>query len=72
MRIPPHRGFKYMRDFKQSFEDLAREHDIVLIPHFLAGVAAQPGMNLPDGIHPNEKGQTKVAQTVLKYLEPLL
>lgn len=71
MRTPPHHGFSYMGDFKETYEGLAKEKDLRLIPFLLDGVAAKPKLNL-DGIHPNEEGHKILARTVFKYLEPML
>ena len=38
----------------------------------LDGVAANPELNLGDGIHPNERGHQVVADNVWKVLEPVL
>lgn len=72
MQMPPNYGKEYAASFKAMFEDLAKEYDATLIPFLLEGVAADPTLNIADGIHPNEKGQKILAQTVLKYLEPFL
>jgi acyl-CoA thioesterase-1 len=71
MRIPPHNGLAYMGEFKDLFSSLAKEEEWPLIPFLLDGVAGQPRLNL-DGIHPNEAGHEKVAETVFKALKPLL
>jgi acyl-CoA thioesterase-1 len=71
-RIPPVHGTQYKADFRQVYENLAKQYKCSLVPSLLKGVAADPRMNLPDGIHPNEKGHEKVARTVLKYLEGML
>ncbi len=31
-----------------------------------------PALNLPDGVHPNEQGHRRVAETVWTALEPVL
>ncbi|MBI4483524.1 MAG: arylesterase [Acidobacteria bacterium] len=72
MRIPPNYGPLYTRQFEQMYRDLARRHDLTLVPFLLEGVAARPELNLEDGIHPNETGYGIVARTVLETLEPLL
>ena len=51
---------------------LAKETGVPLIPFLLEGVAADPELNLPDGIHPNAEGQRIVAATVVEHLLPLL
>ena len=44
----------------------------ILIPFLLEGVAADPKLNLEDGIHPNADGHKIVAENVWKVLAPLL
>ena len=72
MKIPPNYGRDYAARFQAVFAELAREERVALIPFLLEGVAADPELNLPDGIHPNEAGYRVVAATVLKHLLPLL
>lgn len=72
MKIPPNYGRDYAARFEAVYAELAREEKVPLIPFLLAGVAADPELNLPDGIHPNEKGYRIVADTVLRHLLPLL
>lgn len=72
MKVPPNYGREYAAGFEAVYKELAREEKVPLIPFLLEGVAADPDLNLPDGIHPNEKGYRIVARTVLKYLLPLL
>jgi acyl-CoA thioesterase I len=72
MRLPPNYGRDYAARFEAVYAELAREEKVPLIPFLLAGVAADPDLNLPDGIHPNEEGYPIVAGTVLRHLLPLL
>lgn len=72
MQIPPNMGQAYSRDFRAIFPDLAEEENVALIPFLLEGVAGEPDLNLPDGIHPSKEGHRIVAETVWEYLEPLL
>lgn len=72
MEIPPNMGPEYSQEFRELFPYLAERFDAVLIPFLLENVAAEPGLNLDDGIHPNEEGHEIVANTVWKFLEPLL
>jgi acyl-CoA thioesterase-1 len=71
-RVPPFQGTQYKVDFRKTYEGLAKQYKCGLVPSLLKGVASNPGLNLPDGMHPNEKGHEIVARTVLKYLEELL
>ena len=43
-----------------------------LLPFLLEGVAADPALNLPDGIHPTAEGQEIVARTVADALAPVI
>jgi acyl-CoA thioesterase-1 len=72
MRMPPNYGEAYTGEFFDMYERLAQELTLPLIPFLLEGVAAQPGLNQADGIHPTAEGYALVAQNVLHTLEPLL
>lgn len=72
MQIPPNLGQDYTDKFKSLFPTLAKELNTELIPFLLEGVGGDPKLNLSDGIHPNPKGHEIVAETVWKYLKPLL
>ena len=41
-------------------------------PFFLDGVALQPAMNQPDGMHPNEQGVAHIATKILPQVKTLL
>jgi acyl-CoA thioesterase-1 len=72
MLAAPNLGPSYVRQFNATYPELARENRLTFIPFLLDGVAAQPDLNLADGIHPNEQGHQLVAATVWKTLEPIL
>ncbi|HET9533015.1 MAG TPA: arylesterase [Blastocatellia bacterium] len=72
MEAPTNSGPEYRREVHEAFPALAREHNVPLIPFFLDGVAGIERLNLPDGIHPNAEGTRIVAETVYKYLRPIL
>ncbi|MEM7413153.1 MAG: arylesterase [Myxococcota bacterium] len=72
MKMPPNYGPEYTRDFEALFPDLAEKHSVPLIPFLLEGVAADPKLNLPDGIHPNARGTEIMTQNVLSALLPML
>lgn len=58
--------------FKSAFANTAKEFDALYVPFLLEGVANMSGLNLSDGIHPNKKGQEKMADMIWGYLSPLL
>ncbi|HEY0017628.1 MAG TPA: arylesterase [Longimicrobium sp.] len=72
MIAAPNLGRRYGNRFNGAYPQLARENGLTLIPFLLDGVAAQPRLNLADGIHPNEQGHQIVAANVWKTLEPIL
>lgn len=72
MRAPPNLGPDYENDFNGLYAELAGKHGVLLYPFFLDGVAAQPELNLDDGIHPNEKGIAVIVERILPHVEKLL
>jgi acyl-CoA thioesterase-1 len=72
MQIPPNMGIEYTEEFRKMYAEIAENQNVEFIPFLLEGVAGDPELNLPDGIHPTEEGQKIVAQTVWKHLAPLL
>ena len=72
MEAPPNLGPQYTVAFRHVFPRLAHEHDVRFLPFLLEGVAGNPALNQPDGIHPNEQGARVVADLVWRNLEPML
>jgi acyl-CoA thioesterase I len=72
MRMPPNYGDAYTREFAGAFSGVARQTSVAFLPFLLEGVAGDPALNQPDGIHPNAAGQRVVAETVWRALRPLL
>lgn len=68
IRLPPNYGKSYVEKFDALFPALAKKYDLPFIPFILEGVAANPKLNLPDGIHPNAEGHKIMTQNVLKVL----
>ena len=76
MTLPPNYGPDYIRQFETAYTDLARKHSLRLIPFLmediLRQIEADPGLMQRDGIHPTATGHAVIADTVLKYLKPML
>ena len=72
MEAPPNYGPEYTAGFRKVYRDLAREHDLVLIPFLLDRVAGISALNQGDGIHPNRQGAAIMADTVWSALQPVL
>lgn len=72
MEVPPNYGAAYARAFRAAFPEVARRTGAALMPFLLDGVAADPRLNLPDGIHPNAAGHRVIAERLWPHLVPLL
>jgi acyl-CoA thioesterase-1 len=73
MLAPPNLGADYGREFAGMFHDLAREKPgVSLYAFFLEGVASDPALNQPDGIHPNARGVDIIVDRILPAVEALI
>ena len=72
MEAPPNFGAAYTAAFRDVYHQLAREHDIVLVPFLLEGVAGVAHLNQADGIHPNAEGAARVAEHLWPAVESLV
>lgn len=70
MLAPPNMGPEYRKSFAEIYPELAKSEDIELMPFLLEGVAGNPALNLPDGIHPNAEGHRRIARQVTELLDP--
>ena len=75
MLAQPNLGAAYTREFNALYPALAASNKVTLYPFFMDGVAAVPGLQLADGLHPTAKGVTiivnKMLPTVLRELDAL-
>jgi acyl-CoA thioesterase I len=60
MRGAPNLDPAYVSRFDAIFPALARRRGVALYPFFLEGVAAQQGMQQPDGMHPTFAGVKRI------------
>lgn len=72
MHAPPNMGEDYGKAFDQVYQRLNAEFDIIFYPFFLDGVAANPALNIEDGIHPNPAGVDVIVERILPDVERLL
>ncbi|HUL78042.1 MAG TPA: arylesterase [Vicinamibacteria bacterium] len=72
MEALPNYGEAYRRSFRAIFPELAKRNGAALVPFLLEGVAGDPKLNQPDGIHPTAEGQKVVAENVWRVLRPVL
>ena len=69
MMAPPNYGIKFPEEFSAIYPRLKDRFGVHFIPFLLEGVAGEPRLNLPDGIHPNKQGYEVVAQHVWGFLK---
>lgn len=72
MMAPRNLGSDYAAEFDAVFPRLAEERDVVFYPFFLDGVATDPELNQPDGIHPNAAGVAAIVEAMLPRVKELL
>jgi acyl-CoA thioesterase I len=68
MRAAPNLGADYAGVFERTYADLAAKYQVPLYPFFLEGVATDPKLNLPDGLHPNEAGVQEIVRRILPHV----
>lgn len=69
MRASPNLGRSYVAQFEGLYPAIAKANGAALYPFFLDGVAAQPKLQLADGMHPNPKGVTVMVARILPAVE---
>lgn len=72
MRIPPNYGIKYTRDFKESYEILAKQYQLALVPFLLDGIAGNHELNQDDGLHPLAKAEPAILNNVWNVLKDII
>lgn len=72
MRAAPNLGPDYQAAFDSIFPRLAQKHGVALYPFFLDGVAADSGLLLDDGMHPNAQGVDRMVERVLPSVERII
>jgi acyl-CoA thioesterase I len=72
MLAPPNLGQAYGAAFAAVFPRLADKHEVPLYPFFLDGVASDPALNQPDGIHPTAAGIELIVERILPVIEAWL
>ena len=68
MQIVQNLGQDYTTAFTEIYPDVARNEDVILIPFFLADVAANREYNQSDGIHPTAAGYRIIVDNIAPYV----
>ena len=72
MLAPPNMGPNYANAFNAIFPNLAEKYQTVFYPFFLDGVAANPDLNMADGMHPTAEGVAIIVDNILPSVYKLL
>lgn len=65
MRAAPNLGTQYAAEFEAIYAELSEKYRVPLYPFFLEGVATEPSLNQPDGLHPNAAGVAEIVRRIL-------
>lgn len=69
MLAQPNLGAAYTKEFNGMYPALAKKHGVAFYPFFMDGVAAVPGMQLSDGLHPTPRGVKVIVGKMLPLVE---
>ena len=69
MQAQPNLGAKYMKEFNAIYPALAKAKGVAFYPFFMDGVAAVPGMQIGDGLHPTPRGVKVIVGKMLPLVE---
>ncbi|MGE5516439.1 MAG: arylesterase [Bacteroidota bacterium] len=72
MMAPPNYGADYAAAFAKLYPRLAERHKVTLYPFFLDGVARDPRLNQPDGLHPTRDGVAEIVRRILPSVKAVL
>ncbi len=71
-RLPPNYGARYTEGFFALFGEVAQAERVALVPFLLDGVALDWDLMQSDGLHPTERAQGQLLETVWRELQPVL
>lgn len=72
MRMPPNLGRAYTEGFANTYTQLARQHQVPLLPFFLEPIMLDRGAFQRDNLHPTEAAQVRLANHVWPALQPMI
>jgi acyl-CoA thioesterase-1 len=68
MRMLRNMGAEYTNAFNAIYPRLAAQHNVILVPFFLQGVAGDSSLNQRDGIHPTAEGYRIITGKIYPYV----
>jgi acyl-CoA thioesterase-1 len=72
MRLPPNYGATYTQKFSAIYQQIAKRHELRLVPFLLEGFGDKPEYFQEDKMHPNENAQEKILTNVWKVLHKMI
>ena len=72
MQLPPSYGKRYTTAFSNIYPELAAEMNVPLVESFIDTVGVDPELMQNDRIHPNEKGQPLLLDSVWPSLKAMI
>jgi len=72
IHIPPNLGPRYTSMFVESYQQVAQQNNIYLMPYFMLDIAVNPDLMLNDNLHPNAKAQPIIRDFMYKELNKWL
>ena len=74
MEVPvlPNYGKPYADAVAKLYGEVARAEKVIRVPCFVCGVGVKSDLMQADGIHPNEKAQTRMLDAVWPHIQPKL
>ena len=70
IQLPPNYGLDYTRRFRALYPELAKKHNIALVPFLLQDIP--PEQFQADNLHPTAEAQPRIMRNILQHLQPLL
>jgi acyl-CoA thioesterase-1 len=72
MRLPSNYGKPYTERFQRIYAELAKSFELAWLEFLLDGVALDPRLIMPDGLHPTAEAQPRILDNVWPLLRPTL
>lgn len=72
IELPVNYGPPYRDGLRAIYAELARDGHAGLVPFLLQGIALDPGLMQPDGLHPTAAAQPRVLDNVWAALAPMI
>lgn len=72
IEITPNLGKRYATMFKDTYQQVANEKQLPIIPFFITSVVTESNLMLPDGIHPNAEAQPLLSEKMKQHFDEII